>query len=146
MKKLFFLLTFVFTLGMSAVQAQSCQGAASAAGTTKSCCASKMAKAAASDPTIESRIADNGTVSYMRKETDQQGQVRFVSVQFDEASSAFVNVAPKSISEDEKAAMTKKSASCASEANGAKKACCAGEAGKKNCSASEKKACAGEKM
>jgi hypothetical protein len=137
MKKILFLLSFVFALGMASANAQSCQSSTASAG--KSCCASKVAKAAAADPNIEKRTSDDGTVSYVRKETDTQGNVQFASVKYDETANAFVNVAPKALSADEKATMTKKSASCtAAGAAGAKKGCCAGSAG-------AKKACAGEK-
>jgi hypothetical protein len=136
MKKVYLLLAFFFALGLATANAQACQ--ASAAGASKSCCASKVAKAASLDPTIEKRQADNGAVSYVRKETDAQGNVQFVSVQYDEASNAFVNVAPKgALTAGEKSTMTKKTASCSAGAGAEKKACCAGGA--------SKKACAGEK-
>ncbi len=124
MKKAILFLSFLFTLGITTANAQSCASAG------KSCCASKMAKAAASDATIEKRQTDEGAVTYVRKETDTDGNVKFVSVQFDENTNTFVNVAPKSAtaSADSKATMTKKSCS-ASE----KKACCAGKAGAKSC-------------
>lgn len=137
MKKGLLLLSFFFALGMAAASAQSCHGAA-AAGASKSCCASKASKAATSDASIEKRMADDGTVSYVRKESDAQGNVKFVSVQFDEATNTFVNVAPKAVAADAKAGMTKKS--CAA---GASKACCAQGAkeGKACCAA---KAAAGD--
>jgi hypothetical protein len=139
MKKVYLLLAFFFALGLATAQAQSCSAGASA---SKACCASKVAKAAAADPSIEKRMADDGTVSYVRKEADTQGNVQFVSVQYDEASNAFVNVAPKSLNAGEKSTMTKKTASCA--AGAGKKACCAsGSAAKKGC-AGEKAAAPAE--
>lgn len=120
MKKAIFFFAFIFALGMASAQAQSCCA-------NKSSCASKMSKAAASDASIEKRMADDGTVSYVRKEADTQGNVKFVSVQFDESTSAFVNVAPKTATASDKAVMTKKSCS-ASEMKacaGQSKACCA---------------------
>jgi hypothetical protein len=140
MKKALLFFAFSFVFGLGAAYAQSCQGAAAA---SKSCCASKSAaaKAAAADPSIEKRIADNGTVSYVRKETDAQGNARFVSVRFDEATNTFVNVAPASVSATE--GMTKKSCSaeeakaCAGQ-GGAK--ACAGKADGKACCASKKAA------
>lgn len=131
MKKVAFLLSFFFVLGMAAVNAQSC----CAGGAGKSC-AAKVSKAASADPTIEKRQSDDGSVAYVRKEADAQGNVKFVSVQFDEASNAFVNVAPKMISADDKAVTTKKAAacsasemkSCSGEKSGGK-ACCAHKAG-----------------
>lgn len=151
MKKALFFFAFSFVFGLGAAYAQSCQGAASTAA-PKSCCASKSAaaKAAAADPSIEKRIADNGTVSYVRKETDAQGNARFVSVRFDEETNTFVNVAPASASTT--TGMTKKSCSaeeakaCAGQSNA--KACaghdgakaCAGKADGKSCCASKKAA------
>lgn len=132
MKKVIFAFSFFFALGIAAASAQSCHSAASAS-TGKSCCASKMASAMASDPAIEKRMADNGTVSYVRKEADAQGNVRFVSVQFDEATNAFVNVAPKTMTAGDKAECTKKTASCTA----SEKKACAGMASGKACCASK---------
>lgn len=130
MKKLIFSFAFFLALGIVAANAQSCAGSASAG---KSCCAGKMSKAAAGDPNIEMRKADDGSVAYVRKEADAQGNVKFVSVQFDEASNAFVNVAPKTmtVATDDKAGMTKKSCTAAEKkacAGKEGKACCAGKA------------------
>ncbi|MBU6341883.1 MAG: hypothetical protein KGS48_10340 [Bacteroidetes bacterium] len=129
MQKVVLFFAFFLTIGIASVQAQACAGHAEAG---KSCCASKISKAAAADPTIESRKSDDGSLAYVRKETDAQGNVKFVSVQFDEASNTFVNVAPKTVNASDKAGMTKK-ACCAS---GDKKAC-AGEKGGKACCASK---------
>jgi hypothetical protein len=136
MQKVIYCLAFFLALGISAANAQSCCASAAAkscsasASTGKSCCMGKMAAAAAADPTIEKRVANDGAVAYVRKEADQQGNVRFVSVQFDEASSAFVNVAPKTMSADAKAGVTKKEACTSAE----KKACCASKNAGKSCS------------
>lgn len=129
MKKGLFLFSFLFVLGLAAANAQSCHGMA---GAGKSCCASKAAKAASTDANIEKRVDDDGTVAYVRKEADAQGNVKFVSVQFDEATNTFVNVAPKPMTDEAKAGMTKKS--CAA---GGNKACCAAGAkeGKACCAA-----------
>ncbi|MEZ4921447.1 MAG: hypothetical protein R2792_20295 [Saprospiraceae bacterium] len=139
MKKVVFLLTFFFALGMAATATAQCQGSKSASA-TKSCCMNKAAKAASSDASIEERVADNGSVSYVRKEADAEGNVRFVSVKFDESSNTFVNEAPKTVSASATSGMTKKS--CASSEG---KACCAGKAETKACCAgkSSGKACAG---
>lgn len=135
MKKLLFVFGFLFTLSLAAVNAQSCQGSAAAG---KSCCAGKVAKAAAADPSIEKRMNDQGAVSYVRKETDQQGNVKFVSVRYDEGTNTFVNEAPKSLSADAKAGMVKKEGkACAGGAEG--KACCKG--GAASTTATETKAC-----
>jgi hypothetical protein len=127
MKKVIFFFAFFLAIGIAGAQAQACAGQASAG---KSCCASKATSAAKSDPSIEMRKADDGTVAYVRKEADAQGNVKFVSVQFDEQSNAFVNVAPKTIAAEDKAVMTKKA--CAGE-----KKACAGEKGGKSCCASK---------
>ena len=127
MKKVIFFFAFFLALGIAGVQAQTCTGHASAG---KSCCASKLSSAAASDPNIEMRKADDGTVAYVRKEADAQGNVKFVSVQFDEKSNTFVNVAPKTIAAEDKTGMTKKA--CSSD-----KKACAGEKGGKSCCAAK---------
>lgn len=133
MKKAIFAFSFFFALGITVASAQ-CHAAASAS-TGKSCCASKMASAMAADPAIEKRTADNGMVSYVRKEADAQGNVRFVSVQFDEATSTFVNVnmAPKTMTAGDKAECVKKTASCTA----SEKKACAGMASGKACCASK---------
>ena len=128
MKKAIFFFAFIFALGLANANAQACCA-------SKSSCANKMSMAAAADANIEKRMADNGTVSYVRKEADAQGNVKFVSVQFDETANAFVNVAPKTATASDKAEMTKKSCSasemkaCAGQAGGTK-ACCASKAAK----------------
>ncbi len=130
MKKVLLFLAFTFALGMTA-QAQ-CSGSAAAGAPVRACCANKAAKAATGDASIEKRMGDDGTVSYVRKETDGQGTVKFVSVRFDETANAFVNVAPPSaIPAAEKEGFVKKS--CSSTA--AAKSCCAGAsaAGKSCC-------------
>jgi hypothetical protein len=140
MKKILLLLPFIALFAIANANAQ-CQSAA--AGTGKACCASKMtgaAKAAATDPTIEQRKAEDGTVSYVRKETDQAGAVRFVNVQYDAASNTFVSAETKAVAEGDKAGAVKKGGCCA---GGEKKACSPGE--KKACAGgTEKKACAGD--
>jgi hypothetical protein len=132
MKKAIFFLSFFFVLGIAAANAQ-CSGATATA--SKSCCANKAAKLAAADATIEKRQAEDGTVSYVRKEVDAQGNVQFVSLQFDEKTNTFVNAAPKSatIAADDKAAATKKAACTTSE----KKACAASAGSGKACCASK---------
>ncbi len=136
MKNAILMLAFFLAAGIATANAQACHAAATATA-GKSCCASKAASAAAQDPTIEKRQADNGMLSYVRKEADQQGNVRFVSVTYDEGQNAFVNVAPpKTVTETEKVGVVKKEASTTV---GEKKACCAGGAKTgKACSASAK--------
>jgi hypothetical protein len=131
MKKVIFFFSFFLVMGIAAANAQ-CTSASAG----KSCCSSKVAKAAAADPTIEKRMADDGIVSYVRKEADAQGNVKFVSVQFDEASNAFVNVAPKTAtaSTTNTNEMVKKEASCTA---AEKKACAGGAKEGKSCCASK---------
>ena len=141
MKKAILFFVFLFVAALATSNAQ----CAASAGAQKSCCASKISKAAAADPSIEKRMADNGAVSYVRKETDAQGAVKFVSVQFDEATSAFVNVAPKTATADVKEeGMVKKSCSAGA---GSGKACAGGASSGKSCCAKggEGKACAEKK-
>jgi hypothetical protein len=127
MKKVIIALGLLFALGTAA----SAQCTAGSAGTgTKSCCVGKAAAAAAADPTIEKRVTDNGEVSYVRKESDAQGNVKFVSVRYDETSAKFINVAPKTATAT--AGMTKKTAACTTEGTATKK-CCAGGDGAKSC-------------
>lgn len=130
MKNAILMLAFFLSVGIAAANAQACHAAA---GAGKSCCASKAASAAAADPTIEKRQADDGTLSYVRKEADQQGNVRFVSVKFDEGQNSFVNMAPpKTATVEATAGTTKKAAACTAEEKKAcaksGKACCAGKA------------------
>ena len=131
MKKIILFFAFLGTFGLNASYAQCSQAKAAACNKSKasSCCAAKASKAASADATIEMRTAEDGKVAYVRKEVDAQGNARFVSVQFDEASSEFVNVAPPSAAAP--ATMAKKScsankAACCSK--GGKKAGCSGEA------------------
>jgi hypothetical protein len=140
MKKAIFLFAFTFVLGAFAANAQSC---CSKAGANKAACGEKISKAAAADPSIEKRQSDDGSVAYVRKEADAQGNVKFASVQFDEASNAFVNVAPKVLVAD-KTEMTKKTTQCTTSEKkacaggaGQGKACCANKAAS---SCTEKKA------
>jgi hypothetical protein len=139
MQKVIFLLSFLFVVGAATANAQSCGGAKMSSANGKSCCASKAASAAKTDATIESRVAEDGTVSYMRKEADQTGNVRLVSVQYDEASNAFVNVAPKGSASTTTATdgMVKKSCgtSTATSTTGTKACCTAGKAEGKTCCA-----------
>ena len=119
MKKAIFFFAFFLAIGIVSADAQ-CSSAATAG---KSCCANKAAKAASADASIEKRLADDGSISYVRKVADAQGSVQFVSVQYDEAAGAFVNVAPKTAPAGATEGMVKKSCSA-----GEKKACCAGGA------------------
>ena len=107
MKKAIFFFAFTFVLGTFAANAQSC----CAKGGANKACSEKISKAASADPSIEKRQSDDGSIAYVRKEADAQGNVKFVSVQFDEVANTFVNVAPATMVAD-KTAMTKKTAAC----------------------------------
>ncbi|MDO8970591.1 MAG: hypothetical protein Q7U74_07885 [Saprospiraceae bacterium] len=142
MKKAIFFFAFFLTVGIVSADAQCSKSAAASAG--PSCCSSKAAKAASADASIEKRQAEDGSISYVRKEADAQGSVKFVSVQYDEAANAFVNAAPKGAAAGVATeGMTKKSCTasekkaCAGSAAGASKACCAKPA---NGAACDKKA------
>jgi len=132
MKKAIFFFAFFLTVGIVSADAQ-----CSSASAGKSCCAGKAAKAASSDANIEKRQAEDGSIAYVRKEADAQGSVKFVSVKYDEASNAFVNVAPKTAASTTEG-MAKKSCSAAEMkacAPSEKKACAGGAAGGKSCCA-----------
>lgn len=141
MKKAVFFFLFAFVLGMSAASAQ-CHSAGKACCAKKTASVEKATKAAAADPSIESRKNADGSMAYVRKQSDQNGNVAFVSVQYDEASNTFVNAAPKMLTTD-KTEMTKESVNAAPGA-APHKACCAGEKGK-SCCAKKGAACSGEK-
>lgn len=134
MKKVLLLLSFVAIAGFTA-QAQC--GSAASAGAPKACCAGKIAKAMSADPNIEKRMSDDGSVSYVRKETDSEGTVKFVSVRFDEPTASFVNVAPPSaLGAGAADGFVKKSCGTSAESTG--KGCCAGKAAAgKSCCASK---------
>ena len=143
MKKVLFLLSFFFALGIVSVNAQSCHGAAASG---KSCCADKASKAAAADQTIEKRQNADGTVAYVRKEADTQGNVKFVSVKYDEGTNTFVAAAPQAAVAGD--GMAKKACAaeasgkaCAGSGSGSGKACCAqGAKDGKACCANKAKA------
>ncbi len=109
MKKVLFLLTFVFAAGM--VSAQKCNKSAS-----KKCCAKKTQTAAvqttpetqvasmiaeadaaaALDETIEKKVCEtSGKVSYSQKSVcSTSGKVSFQDVMYDSEAKTFVNVSP----------------------------------------------------
>ena len=147
MKKIF--LFALLVCGALAVQAQTkghdCAShkAKASATAVESVSDDVIAQAASLDENIERRVCENsGKVSYYRKSTcEKSGKVSYNPVNYDSASSTFVNVSP--------AQVTKKKA-CASKANGksccakgakatavagkAGKSCCAGKKGAKACS------------
>lgn len=143
MKKVIFFFLFAFVLGMGAASAQTCHAAGKACCANKTACAEKASKAASADPNIETRKNADGSVAYVRKQADQQGNVEFVSVQYDESSNTFVNAAPKMLVTD-KTEMTKESVNAAP-ATGSVKACCAGGEGKACCAKKGSSSCSGEK-
>jgi hypothetical protein len=131
MKKLMLLVAFFGAFSLSTASAQSCaqKTAEKSCCAGKPCAATKMASAAKSDPSIESRLDPAGSTYYVRKESADNGQVRLVDVKFDEPTGKFVNVSPNqaAATATPAAGMVKKEAACATE----KKACCKG--GEKAC-------------
>ncbi|HEX5112410.1 MAG TPA: hypothetical protein VFV79_06170 [Saprospiraceae bacterium] len=82
------------------------------------------AKVASLDATIEPRTNPvTGEVTYVRKETStHNGEVSFVALNFDPATSTFVNVSPTQVAAKENTQSCGSSAKSAS----ASKSCCAG--------------------
>ncbi len=122
MKNLFLLLGFVFLISASS-SAQTCSHGAKSA-EAKSCVkpSETAMKAAANDPSIETKVCENGTVCFIKSTKDAQGNVSKTSVKYDEATASFV-----SLPAAEAGASTGKSCSSS-------KACCAkGAAGGKAC-------------
>jgi len=147
MKKILFSLSLLVFLAFGA-QAQHACCSKSAAG--KSSCEAKVAtttpipaeyqtaaaKVASLDATIESRTNPvTGEVTYVRKETaSHNGEVSFVALNFDPATSTFVNVSPTQVAAKENTQGCGSSAKSAS----ATKSCCAGSS-TKTCSADKVK-------
>lgn len=143
MKKL--ILFAVLALAAVGVQAQhNCGSKSHSASTTSSSVSDEAAAQAASlDGTIDRRVCEtSGKVSYYKKDVcEKSGKVSFSQVQYDAATSQFVNVAPSSVSD-------KKSGSCcaskgasasATSGEGGSKASCAGKtSGSKACCAGKK--------
>ena len=144
MKKVLFSLMLISAFALSA-QAQTCSKSCTAKPAAASCqgsaattsTADAAAKLASMDATIESRTCPvSGTVSYVRKETKQDGTVSFVSFNYDAATNTFVNVAPSQVQGHEgcgtKATSTSGKSCCTSGAASGSKSCCAekGKAGK----------------
>lgn len=136
MKKVLFSLALAL-FAVAGVSAQACAKSCTSKQASATTCtkenAAAAAKLASMDQTIESRTCPkSGTVSYVRKETDAAGTVKFVDVAYDGTSNTFVNVAPSSM-EGGKAACspagataTSGKAACGTAGSG--KACCAGKA------------------
>jgi hypothetical protein len=95
------------------------------------------AKIASLDPTIEPRTnTATGEVSYVRKATSpKNGEVSFVALNYDPATSTFVNISPTDMT-----AQTANTQSCgASSKNASGKSCCAAGASSKSCCADKMK-------
>lgn len=135
MKKVLFSLLLLSAFALTA-QAQTCSKSCTAkpagacqgtAATTST--ADAAAKLASMDATIESRTCPvTGTVSYVRKQTQQDGTVSFVSVNYDATTNTFVNVAPSTVEGHEgcsgKATSTNGKSCCTSGTATGSKSCC----------------------
>ncbi len=149
MKQILFALFLLSALTVS-VQAQTpacCAGKKSASCQAKVADASTSipadyltaaAKMASLDPTIEPRTNPvTGEVSYVRKQTCHDGAVSYVALNFDPATSTFVNVSPSQVEQESKGA------GCAPKNTSASgKSCCAAGAASKSCCADKMKSSA----
>jgi len=125
MKNLFLLLGFAFLISAGTVSAQTCSHGAKTA-EAKSCAkpSETAMKAAANDPSIETKVCENGSVCFMKMSKDAQGNVSKTAVRYDDATASFV-----SIPSTEASAGGAAGKSCSSS-----KACCAkGAANGKAC-------------
>lgn len=119
------------TKGTSASVA--CQSKAPAAASVETDAAA--AKLASMDASIEAKKCPvTGNVSYVKKVTNQEGQVSMVDVTYDPATNAFVNVAPSKMEANStgsgcssKTAVGANGKACCSSSAAASKSCCAGK-------------------
>ena len=158
MKKILFSLSLLLclTLGVQA-QHSDCSKACTAKAGNKASCEVKVAdaqtsipaeyqmaaaKMASLDANIESRTNPlTGEVSYVRKQTcPHDGAVSFVALNFDPASSTFVNVSPSQM-----ATGSNNTQSCGASKGTATsgKSCCAAGASTKACCADKAKSASG---
>ena len=95
------------------------------------------AKMASLDATIEPRTNPlTGEVSYVRKASAQDGSVTYVALNYDPASSTFVNVGPSQVA----ATSAPNTQGCGAHATTASgKSCCAAGAATKSCCAGKAK-------
>ncbi len=151
MKKILFSIGLLLGLGL-AVQAQHPDCAKACAGKgDKASCQVKIAesqtpipadyqtaaaKMASLDATIEPRTNPvTGEVTYVRKETSSQnGEVSFVALNFDPATSSFVNVSPSQVAAESHPGVT-----CDHGKKCSGKSCCAAGASSKSCCADKTK-------
>jgi hypothetical protein len=127
MKKFFFLLAFasLFAFAANAQSKSHCSGKKGAAEKVSCTAASAEAaeKAASADASIVKLVSTEGEVSYTREESDADGKVNHIPIEYCTKEGKFVNVSPSG-----------------------EKACCAGkDKGTKSCHEGEKKASSDEK-
>ena len=152
MKKILFSFSLLLCFAFAAQAQHACCSKSTADKGGKSSCEVKVAsastpipseyqtaaaKVASLDATIEPRTNPvTGEVTYVRKETSAHGgEVSFVALNFDPATSTFVNVSPTQVAAKEN------TQSCGSSTKSASntKSCCAGGASMKACSADKAK-------
>lgn len=152
MKKVLFSLSLLVCLAFAA-QAQHSGCSQSCTGKSKSSCEVKVAdaatpipseyqtaaaKVASLDATIEPRTNPvTGEVTYVRRETStHNGEVSFVALNFDPATSTFVNVSPTQVAAKEN---TQGCGASAKNASNSKMSCCAAGSSSKSCCADKAK-------
>jgi len=146
MKKILFSFSLLLCFALAAQAQHACCSKSTADKGGKSSCEVKVAsastpipseyqtaaaKVASLDATIEPRTNPvTGEVTYVRKETAaHNGEVSFVALNFDPATSTFVNVSPTQVAAKENTQSCGSSAKSASAA----KSCCAPGATKASC-------------
>jgi len=93
MKNLFLLLGFVFLISAGTASAQTCSHGAKSA-EAKSCAkpSETAMKAAANDPSIETKVCENGSVCFFKVSKDASGLGLKTAVRYDDATASFVNI------------------------------------------------------
>ena len=150
MKKILFSFSLLLCFALAAQAQHACCSKASADKGGKSSCEVKVAsastpipseyqtaaaKVASLDATIEPRTNPvTGEVTYVRKESAaHNGEVSFVALNFDPATSTFVNVSPTQVAAKEN------TQSCGASKSASGKSCCAAGASTKSCCADKAK-------
>ncbi len=138
MKKMMFLLAFFAfaAVGAQAQQHKACTAKKAKAEAKASCTSADKAtleKAAAADETIEARTDEDGSTYYVRKVTNDKGEVSYQRVKYCTKSGKFINEAPGGSCEGKakaKATSGGKGKACCAEGAKKGKACCAKKAEK----------------
>lgn len=123
---------FVLGLGLFAFTgsgiAQNCSHASKASAKTCVKPSEEALKAASMDASIETKVCEkSGTVCFLKKSTDAEGNSASTEVKYDEATASFVSIASSdaSIGEDANAAKScSKSKACCKKGSKSGKACC----------------------